>query len=173
MPLPPNNYTLRQRLIAIADHEAGTREEGTNSGKKVREYQAATTLGGTGWPWCAAFVCWCIWMWGKDPDVLRALKMDALAFSQWRPRTASAFGFIAWAKEKDLLTFDDGPEHTLHAGDIMVFDMSHIGLVATDLDNMISTIEGNTGSMGGREGDGVWRKTRQRSLARRFIRLLS
>ena len=31
----------------------------------VRQYQAATTLGGDRRPWCAAFVCWCYKQSGK------------------------------------------------------------------------------------------------------------
>ena len=163
---------LRHRLLKIAEGQVGTTETSRNSGRKVREYQAATNLGGTGWPWCAAFVCWCIREWGKDPEVLAALKMTPAGFEAWRPKTAAAFGFINWAKSKKLRILSDDPDETLHDGDIIVFDMSHIGLVRTDVGNTIYTTEGNTGATGGRDGDGVWSKSRHRSEARVFIRIL-
>ena len=163
---------LRHRLLKIAESQVGTTEKGRNTGRKVREYQAATNLARTGWPWCAAFVCWAIREWGKDPEVLAALKMSPAKFESWRPKTAAAFGFIDWAKSKGLRILSDDADEVLHDGDIMVFDMSHVGLVRTDSGNTIYTTEGNTGATGGRDGDGVWSKTRQRREARCFIRIL-
>ena len=48
-------------VVKVALAEVGTTEVplGSNSGPRVRQYQASTSLGGTGWPWCAAFVEWC------------------------------------------------------------------------------------------------------------------
>ena len=68
--------------------------------------------------------------------------------------------------------FNDAPAHVLKTGDIMTFDMSHIGLVITDYSDRVQTIEGNTSDTGSRDGGGVFIKTRRRSEARRFIRLL-
>jgi len=167
------SYPLRKKLLAIAESQVGTKETGRNTGKKVREYQAATTLPGTGWPWCAAFICWCIREWGKSPEVREALGLTEAGFERWRPKTAAAFGFIDWARAKGLKILSDDPDEVLHDGDIMVFDMSHLALVRTDSGNTIYTTEGNTGATGGRDGDGVWSKTRTRDQARCFIRLLS
>lgn len=52
--------TLGERALRVAVAELGVREipDGSNSGPRVRQYQAATWLPGTGWPWCAAFVNW-------------------------------------------------------------------------------------------------------------------
>lgn len=164
---------IRQKLTAIAAAEVGIIEAGRNTGKRVRQYQAATNLDGTGWAWCAAFICWCIKKWGEDPEVLAALKMTAAQFEKWRPKTASAFGFEDWAKKNKLLIMSDSEQNTLHTGDIMIFDMSHIGLVTGDIADRVQTVEGNTGPTGGREGDGVWAKDRLRSMARSFIRILA
>lgn len=48
-------------VVRVALAEVGVTEVplGSNSGPRVRQYQQATSLGGTGWPWCAAFVEWC------------------------------------------------------------------------------------------------------------------
>jgi hypothetical protein len=166
---------VRQKLIEIARREVGVREVGRNSGKRVREYQAACDLAKeqpTGWPWCAAFVCWCIQEWGKDKEVLAALKLTAAQFEKWRPKTAAAFGLEDWAKKRGLqvLFADDIP--SLRTGDIVTFDMSHTGLVVDDARGVIKSIEGNTGASGGREGDGVWDKSRNFKESRKFIRLL-
>ena len=66
----------------------------------------------------------------------------------------------------------DSDVNDLKTGDIMVFDMSHIGIVTNDKGTKVWTIEGNTGASGGRDGDGVWDKVRQRKEAKSFIRIL-
>ncbi len=47
-------------VVAKARTYRGNRENpmGSNSGTFVQACQHATFLGGTGWPWCAAFVCY-------------------------------------------------------------------------------------------------------------------
>ena len=172
-----STYSIRRKLIEIARKEIGTVEIGTsNTGPRVKEYQAATDLASeiaTGWPWCAAFQCWCIREWLKDHDVLDAFHFTPDLAEDWRPKTAAAYGFHTWATEKKLLVMDDSPSHVLHCADIVTFDFSHIGIVETDEGRSIYTVEGNTDGGGGRDGGGVWAKTRPRSLAKRFIRLLA
>ena len=170
-----STYPIRQKLIDIARREVGTLEVGRNTGKRVRQYQASTALASqspTGWPWCAAFVCWTILQWGKDPEVLAALKKTPAQFERWRPKTAAAFGLEDWGRKNGLLVMDADDKPTLHSGDIITYDMSHTGLVADDDGIRILAIEGNTGAAGGRDGDGVWEKTRNFKEARRFIRIL-
>lgn len=54
--------TPGERAVLIAQAEVGVTEAppGSNTGPRVRVFQAATTLAGTRWPWCAAFVQW-VW----------------------------------------------------------------------------------------------------------------
>jgi hypothetical protein len=172
-----STLSIRQKLIDIAVREVGVREEprNSNTGPRVREYQCATSLGGTGWPYCAAFVCWCIREWGKLPEVLDALKMTAAQFEHWRPKTAAAYGFHEWASDHGLTMFDENTNPgaaTLHTADIVTFDFSHVGIIATDSKNFMNTIEGNTDGAGSRDGGGVYLKTRERRLARKIIRFL-
>lgn len=91
----------------------------------------------------------------------------------WRPKTAAAYGFHEWAAKHNLLIMDDSQDNVLHTGDLVTYDFSHIGILANDEGTLIHTIEGNTDGGGGRDGGGVWAKTRDRSLARKFIRLLA
>jgi hypothetical protein len=166
-----STLAVRHRLIDIARGEVGVREKGNNTGPRVKEYQAATNLAGTGWFWCAAFVGWCIREWGKEPATLAALGFTKKQqFEVWRPKTAGAWAYEDWARQKGLQVLpEDAP---LRDGDIMIFDMHHIGIVVTDQDNVITTIEGNTNSAGSRDGGGVMQKQRSRSMAKCFIRLL-
>jgi hypothetical protein len=48
------------QIVAIAKKDVGQREIplGSNTGPFVVQAQRATFLGGTGWPWCAAEVCY-------------------------------------------------------------------------------------------------------------------
>lgn len=64
------------------------------------------------------------------------------------------------------------PRQRLRAGDLMVFDTSHIGILINDSANICYTVEANTSASGSREGDGCSLKTRDRKEARFFVRLM-
>jgi hypothetical protein len=81
---------------------------------------------------------------------------------------------VNWARQKSgrvsILTEDA----KAMPGDIVVFDFSHVGIIERDSGDAFLTIEGNTNGAGDRDsstGDGVWRKVRQRSLARNLLRI--
>ena len=166
-----------KRLLEIATHEVGTHEDGGNNrGPRIVEYQSATWLKPAPWPWCAAFICWILREWLKSPEVLAKLSLrNNKEVENWRPQTAGAFDFERWAKEKGLAVLNK--KSLAKAGDLVVFDFSHIGIVVKDQisPDSIECIEGNTNGIGQRDskaGDGVWRKRRSASLVRSFIRLL-
>ena len=166
-----------KRLLEIATHEVGTHEDGGNNcGPRIVEYQSATWLKPAPWPWCAAFICWILREWLKSPEVLAKLSLrNDKEGEKWRPQTAGAFDFERWAKEKGLAVLKQGT--MAKAGDLVIFNFSHIGLIVKDQisPDTIETIEGNTNGGGQRDsnaGDGVWPKRRAASLARSFIRLI-
>ena len=169
---------LRKKLVEIAASEVGITEDGGNNrGPRIVEYQAATWLKPAPWPWCAAFVCWVIKKWLEDPSVRENLSLRNDKFTEsWRPKTAGAFDFTRWAKEKGLSVLPKTARAL--AGDLVIFDFSHIGIVAKDQtkgSDQVITIEGNTNSKGQRDsvgGDGVWRKIRPVRLVRSYIRLV-
>lgn len=176
-------YPLRKKLIDIFLGEVGVREvpRNSNRGPRIQEYQRATDLAGTGWAYCAAFMCWGIMKWGEDSAVRDALKLTRDGFEAWRPKTAAAYGFEDWARRKRLLVHNENARPgklTLHTGDLMTFDISHIGALITDYESSsyalwrMETVEGNTNASGSRDGGGVYRMERARSFARCFIRLL-
>lgn len=149
------------KMIELARAEVGVREhpKDSNRGKRVEEYQAATWLDGTGWPWCAAFICW--------------LCREAGMGDGLRPKTPGAWAFEGWARRVDTPVKLIKPLRSakVRAGDIVVFTFSHIGFAVGDQDgDTVRTIEGNTDAAGSREGGGVYEKTRKVSQIRSLIR---
>jgi hypothetical protein len=174
-----------ERIVALAHAEVGTREEGgNNTGARIVEYQGATWLQPGAWPWCAAFCCWVMRELLEEPDTLDWLAghfgRPGLSFAQadkLRCRDASAFGWEKWAAKTGFAVL---PETELaRAGDFVVFDFSHIGIVIENqgsLKKKIVTIEGNTNGKGERDstsGDGVWLKERPPALTKRYVRLFN
>lgn len=165
-------------LVKLALGEIGTREVGGNNmGEEIEEYQRATWLAPAPWPWCAAFTCWLLREWWEDPEsrALMGIGSEREA-EKIRCKDASAFGWEKWAIKRGYQVL---PEITLaKAGDFVVFDFSHIGLVIADqasTEDEILTVEGNTNGRGERDsgtGDGVWKKKRMPSLTKSYIRLL-
>lgn len=175
-----STLALRQRLIDIATAEVGFKEtEGANAGPEVRKYQMATTQKVVPWPWCAAFVAWCMQQWLQAPDVQRAFGIPEASapplspVEAWRFKSALAFDFEKWGEERGFKVL---PEQELaKLGDIITFDFSHIGFVRLDeiQGQEIQTVEGNTNGAGSRDGNGVWLKSRPDKLTRKYIRLLA
>lgn len=166
---------LLQKLVDIASSQVGVLEEGGNNrGSKVVIYQGATWLKPDAWPWCSAFMCWCLKEWFKIPEVRAHFNLKMV--ESWRCRDASAFGWISWAKQQGLYVTDE--HEPAKEGDIVVFDFSHIGIVTADQlpgKDYIETIEGNTNGKGERDsvtGDGVFRKIRKTNLVRAYIRII-
>jgi CHAP domain-containing protein len=124
-------YPIHDRVIAQAKRELGVAEHpaGSNSGSRVRQYQAATFLGGSGWPWCAAFCCWC-WREAGRP----------LPY-----RTASAYGMLNWARGAGWARSSS----QLVPGDLVVFNVGsgHIGIFERWEGSTIHTIDGNHNNM--------------------------
>jgi hypothetical protein len=158
---------LPLEIVRVSNAEIGVEEvDGTNSGKRVKEYQAATSLGGTGWPWCAAFVCWVV------REAMKNCGFKETATFK-RPTTASAYAFKLWSLAQDATTSTKSPHRgDIQGGDIIIFTFSHIGFAISkpDANGYVTTIEGNTDGAGSREGGAVLRKKRHVSKIRTRIR---
>lgn len=171
-------------LADIARTQVGHHEDGdSNTGSQIAAYQAATVLGtpthGNGWPWCCAFVDWCILHFIQE-------HRGILSCEDRRPQTASVEQFVDWAAKTGQLVI---PHHkvpdpyTLQAGDIVAWHFPtghHIGIVTGPqfLDSSktlrFPTIEGNTsGTETGdqRNGGTVAEKVRGFASVMCFIRL--
>lgn len=172
-----------EKLIALARNEVGVREGPVNNtGARIVDYQGATWLQPGAWPWCAAFTAWLMRELLEDADVRQYLaayfKRPGLTFGEadkYRCRDASAFGWEKWATMRGFKLLTES--ELARAGDFVVFDFSHIGLVVEDqqqLSDKVRTIEGNTNGKGERDstsGDGVWEKQRERTLTKSYIRI--
>lgn len=153
---------IAEQVAELAEKEVGVREDPKNSnrGQRVQEYQDATWLTGTSWPWCAAFICW--------------LCKQAGMPTKHRPMTAGAWDFENWARKSrtPATIYKPATLTDIRRGDIVVFTFSHIGLAVADESNgYVQTVEGNTDASGSREGGGVYRKTRSTRKIRSVIRL--
>lgn len=146
---------LGQNLVDIAVAELHNKEIGDNSGPAVRKYQAATVEAPGRWPWCAAFVAWCIQQAGY-PDGQRF-------------KSALAYDLETWGLQQNGVLLTE--YNTAQPGDLVTYDFSHCGIVEFDRGDQIAVIEGNTNDQGAREGDGVYRRYRDRRLVRRFVRI--
>jgi hypothetical protein len=160
---------MTELLARIAAKEIGTRESGNNGGRKVREYQSATHLKPAPWPWCAAFVCWCVRRFLENPHALSWL--NAPAPESWRPTTARAFGFLHWARVRPTTTVILDADQPLAAGDIILYEFSHCGILIRAVGDLLEVAEGNTCPAGSRDGDGVYLRQRSREFVRAVVRI--
>lgn len=146
----------RERAVRFALGEAkkGVREHGTNTGPRVRAYQAKDGLklpNDTGYAWCASFVNWCFWRAGRPLD-----ELDRSASVGFLEANARKMGWLVDKPARGdifCVKIDEGswPDHT--------------GLVVkANQDGTLRTVEGNTSSTSVDEGDGVYVKTRTRSF---------
>ena len=133
------NAAERTRVVEIALKEVGVKEHpaGSNSGPRVNQYLKAAGLG-PGYPWCAAFVTWCLRRVGYDVKV---------------PGPASVESWVVWAGRVGKIV--ERP----FRGDIVCYDWDannwydHIGFVDRVLAlkwrgkvfaGYVRTVEGNT-----------------------------
>lgn len=166
----------RSILVTVAAESLGVRETSKNQGPGIKAFWLDTSYP-DGYenrePYCAAFQC------HVAAEVLRRGLAVGLT-EKTRPRDAAVRSFVDWARKASsgckVFAPRDG-QFFPSAGDFVWFQFGgdhpdHIGLV-TDFDGhtTVHTIEANTGDSGGREGDGVYRKTRALTLCRGFIRL--
>lgn len=154
------NQAIRD-VLEVARGEIGVREIGaSNTGKRVQQYQASTTIGGSGWPWCAAYVSWCIQT--AMPTAYRLRESYP-----WIP-TASCDLILDWARRKNILSKTPQP------GDVFLLlssknpnDAIHTGFVNDVSGSKFTTIEGNTNNDGSANGNGVYALSR--TLSKRYV----
>lgn len=145
--------TPRQRLLAVAAAEVGTREKtGRNDGPAVDKYLQATGLDpNSREPYCAAFVFWC----GRTALAAK----NPFPKSAWSPdMVAGGTSDIASAKPGDTFGIYFSSKGRV----------AHTGIVRGWKGNYVVTIEANTSPAANatgeadRNGDGVWSKLRDK-----------
>jgi hypothetical protein len=167
----------RQRLIDIAARDVCKLEVTRNQAPWIKPYWPDTDYP-VGYakraPYCAAACVHWLATWGRElaaaGELRKTVGMSLSQFERWRCKSAGAWRWLEWADKRGVLVLS--VDVVPLPGDFMVFEMSHIGLVDKAAGQRVQTIEANTGSAGGRDGDGCWGKDRERSLARAFIRIV-
>lgn len=171
-----SNLPLRQKLEEIAARDVGKKEVSRNQAPHIAKYWPHTSYP-DGYknrePYCAAAGCAWVHEWLLLPEVMEHLKMTPEKVEKFRCKSARAFDWLDWAKAKNLLVLNDSPDHKLRVGDIIIFDMSHWGIVTGTIGKTkVKTIEANTSDGNDRDGVYVARRVRARSLALGFIRIM-
>ena len=166
----PNSGIISEfakEMVRISQTQIGIFEKprNSNSGPEVEGwYQRSTWLSGTGFAWCAAFICYLF---------KKASEKPGIKYSFQLPKTAGAFDFENWARNNiSYVEIIKPPFNKILPGDIIIFNFSHIGISIGSLSGgKIDCIEGNTDESGSREGGGVYRKSRRVSLIKTVLRL--
>lgn len=146
----------KELLVLEASRWVGITEKGgNNQGEIVKMFQSVIG-GAVGEAWCASYIAYCL----KWTDRQMAILSD-----EWKASTL--------AKSEHCLTiWNTSPKaHRLtkpERGALVIWQhgsttSGHIGLIEkVEIDGMLLTMEGNTGSGSGvvRDGDGVYRRSR-------------
>ena len=128
--LTAQKSTTGTGLMKIAQKEVGTK-----TGKKYWEAYFGTKFrNGNSTPWCGTFVTWCF----KKAGLYSLIKdIEDYGNLGYVP------SYSAYANKKKIWV----SANKAKAGDIIIFgSSSHVGLVKSVSGNVITTIEGNTGS---------------------------
>lgn len=143
----PQIISQREAVLNSAIAEIGTKEEGGNNrGERIGQYLATTGLA-QGHPWCAAFIKF----------IYNENKIPTPGANAWSP---------SWfPTHRTYWKRGDSPEVVQKADIFGLYynnlkRIGHVGVIEKVNDGWIYTIEGNTGSDQGRDGDIVRRHRR-------------
>ncbi len=148
--------------VALGDADHKVREEGGNNrGPRVRQYlKSLDPPMAEGAPWCAAFVAYCSDVAARAlgvPNPLDQVKLEALVQSYYDYLVLDVIGPAVRPEPGDLVLFkfpkDGKPSAT----------WNHIGIIAQPPKpgtSIAICVEGNTGDVDQRDGDGVYLKPR-------------
>ena len=141
--------TIVERALNVAHAYNGVRQITKDHGPQIAQFLASVELP-EGYPWCAAFVHFCVVTAGADPAKLAPAR-----------QCAGVIGWRNWAKAGGRIS--DTPLR----GWLFYWlngDEGHIGFIRKVTGEpgalILSTIEGNTNDNGSRIGDGVYIKER-------------
>ncbi len=154
-------------IAQIASEELFVRETSPNHGPDIEKFWADTTDKdgyALRYPYCAAFVSFCV----------NEAKRRGLTFTiNEMPRFEAVAQWRDWAITHDLQFYPHDEHLNPEPGDLVHYlpQLSHIGIVTSFDGVFVETIEANTDADGTREGDGVYRKSRQISFCGAFIRI--
>jgi hypothetical protein len=136
--------------LKIAFNEVGVKEvpSGSNRGPRVEEYLKSVHLG-AGYPWCAAFVYWCVEQASAGLNRVNPLPRTGSCMSHWNQTKGEKITYQQVLENPKLIK----------PGDIFIISRKggkgHTGFVYDILGSEIITIEGNSNAFHAAEGEGV------------------
>lgn len=148
--------SLRETALKIALSYEGQEEvpRGSNAGPFVEACLKLVGLG-KGFSWCAAYTYRCFHEAAKELGVNNPCAKTAGVLDRWNKTPANRRVTKANARNTNILP---GYEFVYNHGK----GLGHIGIVVKmNADGSFITIEGNTDKNGGREGVGVYKRTRR------------
>ena len=136
-----------------AELAKNVREHGRNAGPDVEKYLRSCGLG-PGYYWCAAYITWCHRQAGLPVPRASGAARNWFAGAPlyYQRGSRGSRGSLDGARPGDVMGL-----YYPNLGRI-----GHIGFIDEVRDNVVITVEGNTGPDGGRDGDGVYRKRRMK-----------
>jgi ethanolamine utilization microcompartment shell protein EutS len=152
--------SLAHEALFVAQTQIHVFELPHNRGPAVARYLKSVGLG-EGYPWCAAFVYWCVDVAARRLNLPNPLVKTAGVLEQWNHTTLRKLP----------------PRATnIEPGDLFVMDFGagrgHMGFVEQFSGTLLTTIEGNSNEGGSREGVEVVRRQRALSeINKGFIKL--
>lgn len=147
---------LQKAITQLGNHE---QPKGSNSGPEVTSYLKRVGLNG-GYPWCMAFVYWCVDEACKELGLSNPLVKTGGVMRQYDECTLRKLPKTSVA---------------IKPGDIFIMKFSHgtghTGIIEKVYAGTVTTIEGNTNDDGSREGYEVARMTRAKSSLHGIIQI--
>jgi hypothetical protein len=154
--------TLAQKSFDTALTQLGVEEvpKSSNAGPEVAKYLKSIGLG-VGYPWCMAFVYWCVNEACKELGLVNPLVKTGGVLRQWN--------------ENKTLRLLPGRSNAVKTGDIFIMDFGkgkgHTGFVECLASGVLYTVEGNSNDEGSREGYEVCKHQRTITSIKGFIQL--
>lgn len=137
--------------LEIAKGEIGISESPPNSNKiKYNTWFYGKSVSGKSYPWCMAFVQWCYNQAGRTLPY----------------KTASCNALLKWVKKNKPEWIFERPA----AGDIVIYNFGHTGILEMSDSVAVTVIEGNTAVGNDTNGGSVMRRVRTIASVKAFIR---
>lgn len=158
----PEPETVQEAAVRIALSDVGVREQGDNDGPEVRSFLASVGLG-PHYKWCGA---WMHSVYRRAGLVLEPARSFAMAATWADSHIVMRKGGLDAFDESNVSDIEriseDGDAFTLHYASLK--RVGHVGMVIGEDDDSFITVEGNTGPGGEREGQGVYKRIRDKEI---------
>ena len=152
------SMATKSKLLSIVRNQIGVKESPAGSNKvKYNTWYYGKVVSGSAYPWCMAFVCWCLNEAGMMNQITKTASCGVQA------TYAQKTGRWHWGSKG------------IASGDIVIYSFSsahdHTGIVVSVASSTIEAVEGNTSITSNDNGGNVMQRTRNRSKIYGYIRL--